>query len=159
LFLFKTLNDLPIFGPLIINLYVAQFLESLYYLVKGGVPLIDALEIVKESIANPYYESAIESIIEDVKKGKPLSESMTQFPNIFPSLVIEGMRTSEKTGQLAEVTLTIFNFYNETVENQVGNLGESLQPILIIVLGAGLGLLEASLLIPLLTLTKYVQTF
>jgi type IV pilus assembly protein PilC len=159
LFLFKTLNDLPIFGPLIINLYVAQFLESLYYLVKGGVPLIYALEIVKESIANPYYESAIESIIEDVKKGKPLSESMTQFPNIFPSLVIEGMRTSEKTGQLAEVTLTIFNFYNETVENQVGNLGESLQPILIIVLGAGLGLLEASLLIPLLTLTKYVQTF
>ena len=157
--LFQMVNNLPIFGPLIKNSYASQFLESFYYLIRGGVPIIEALEIVKSSIANPFYESALESIIEDVKKGKPLSESMSQFPELFPTLIIEGMRTSEKTGQLAEITNTIFNFYNETVENQVANLAEALQPILIIILGAGLGLLEASLLIPLLTLTKYVQTF
>jgi len=157
--LFKTVNNLPIFGPLIKNLYTGQFLESFYYLIKGGVPITEALEIVKTSIAHPLYESAIEAMIEDVKKGKPLSESMSQFPELFSSLIIEGMKTAEKTGQLGEITLTIFNFYNETIENQMANLGESLQPILIIVLGAGLGLLEASLLIPLLTLTKYVQTF
>jgi type II secretory pathway component PulF len=69
------------------------------------------------------------------------------------------MKTSEKTGQLSEITLTIFNFYNETVENQFGNLGEALQPVLIVFLGLGLSLLEASLLIPLLQLTKYVQNF
>jgi type IV pilus assembly protein PilC len=108
---------------------------------------------------NPFYESALEIIIEDVKKGKPLSESMSQFPKIFPSLIIEGMKTAERTGQLAEITLTIFNFYNETVENQTATLGEALQPFLIVILGIALGLLEASLLIPLLTLTKYVQTF
>jgi len=159
LVLFEIVYNLPIFGPLIKNLYSAQFLESFYYLIKGGVPIVEALEIVKTSIAHPFYESALEMIIENVKKGKPLSESMSQFPEIFPSLIIEGMKTSEKTGQLAEITSTIFNFYNETVENQVANLGEALQPILIIILGAGLGLLEASLLIPLLTLTKYVQTF
>jgi type IV pilus assembly protein PilC len=159
LVLFRFVHNLPIFGPLVKNLYVSQFLESLHYLIKGGVPIVEALKIIKSSIAHPLYESALETIIEDVKKGKPLSESMSQFPEIFSSLIIEGMKTSEKTGQLAEITFTIFNFYNETVENQVAGLGEALQPILIILLGAGLGLLEASLLIPLLTLTKYVQTF
>jgi hypothetical protein len=84
---------------------------------------------------------------------------LSQFPKIFPSLIIEGMKTAERTGQLAEITLTIFNFYNETVENQTATLGEALQPFLIVILGIALGLLEASLLIPLLTLTKYVQTF
>jgi type IV pilus assembly protein PilC len=159
LFLFKIVHNLPVFGPLVKNLYASQFLESFYYLIKGGVPIIEALEIVKSSIAHPFYESALETIIEEVKKGKPLSESMSQFPEIFPSLIIEGMRTAEKTGQLSEITFTIFNFYNETVESQAANLSEALQPILIILLGAGLGLLEASLLIPLLNLTKYVQTF
>jgi type IV pilus assembly protein PilC len=159
LVLFNIVNNLPIFGPLLKNLYSAQFLESLYYLIRGGVPIVEALEIIKSSIAHPIYESALEAIIEEVKKGKPLSESMIQFPEIFPNLIIEGMKTAEKTGQLAEITLTIFNFYNETVENQVATLGEALQPVLIIIMGAGLGLLEASLLIPLLNLTKYVQSF
>jgi type IV pilus assembly protein PilC len=159
LVLFNVVNNLPVFGPLLKNLYSAQFLESLYYLMRGGVPIVEALEIIKSSIAHPIYESALEFIIEEVKKGKPLSESMSQFPEIFSNLIIEGMKTAEKTGQLAEITLTIFNFYNETVENQVATLGEALQPVLIIIMGAGLGLLEASLLIPLLNLTKYVQSF
>jgi len=159
LVLFGIVNSLPIFGPLVKNIYSAQFLESLYYLVKGGVPIVEALEIIKSSIAHPLYESALEYIIEDVKKGRPLSESLAQFPELFQSLIIEGMKTSEKTGQLTEITLTIFNYYNETIENQVANFSEAIQPILIILLGTGLGLLEASLLIPLLQLTKYVQNF
>jgi type IV pilus assembly protein PilC len=158
-YLYKFIDSLPIFGNIIKNLYSAQFLESLHYLLKGGVPIIEALEIIKDNIGHPHYELALEKIIDDVKKGKPLSESMSQFPQIFSSLVIEGMRTAEKTGQLGEITYTIFNFYNETIENQIGTLTETLQPVLIIILGIGLGLLEASLFIPLLTLTKYVQTF
>ncbi len=156
---FNLVNEIPVFGELIKNIYLSQFLESLYYLIRGGVPILEALEIIKSSIAHPFYESALEFIIEDVKRGKPLSEALSQFPDLFPSLVIEGMKTAEKTGQLSEITLTIYGFYNETIENQIGNISESFQPILIVALGAGLGLLEASLLIPLLSLTKYVQNF
>lgn len=157
--LFKAVSDLPIFGNIIKNLYSAQFLESLHYLIKGGVPVLEALEIIKSSIANPVYENALDSVINDVKKGQPLSQGLSKFPELFPSLIVDAIKTSEKTGQLAEVTKTVYDFYNETVENQVANLGEALQPFLIIIMGAGLGLLEASLLIPLLNLTKYVQNF
>ncbi len=157
--LFKLVNGLPIFGSLIKNMYIFQFLDSLYYLQKGGVPIVEALEIVKSSIAHPFYESALVSIIEEVKKGRPLSEALSQFPHLFPTIVIEGMKTAEKTGQMGEISLTLAGFYNEAIENQLANIGEALQPILIVLIGGGLGLLEASLLIPLLQLTKYVQTF
>ncbi len=156
---FNFVNFLPILGPLFKNIYTAQFLESLYYLIRGGVPLVQALDIIKNSIAHPAYENALGFMIEEVKKGRPLSGAMEDFPDIFPRIVIEGMKTAEKTGQLTEITFTIFSFYNETIETQFASLGEALQPILILILGGGLGFLEASLLIPLLNLTKYIQNF
>jgi len=156
---FEFINYVPILNSLFKNIYTAQFLESLFYLTKGGVPLVEALDIIKQSIAHPAYEYALEYMIEEVKKGKPLSESMEEFPEIFPVIIIQAVRTAEKTGQMSEITFTLLEFYSETVETQFASLGEALQPFLILILGGGLGLLEASLLIPLLNLTKYIQNF
>jgi type IV pilus assembly protein PilC len=156
---FEFINYVPVLSPLFKNIYTAQFLESLFYLTKGGVPLIEALAIIRDSIAHPAYEYALEYMIEEVKKGKPLSGAMEEFPELFPAIIIQAMRTAEKTGQMAEITYTLLEFYSETVETQFANLGEALQPFLILILGGGLGLLEASLLIPLLNLTKYIQNF
>jgi type IV pilus assembly protein PilC len=156
---FEFINYVPVLSPLFKNIYTAQFLESLFYLTKGGVPLIEALAIIRDSIAHPAYEYALEYMIEEVKKGKPLSGAMEEFPELFPVIIIQAMRTAEKTGQMAEITYTLLEFYSERVENQFANLGEALQPFLILILGGGLGLLEASLLIPLLNLTKYIQNF
>jgi type IV pilus assembly protein PilC len=156
---FEFINYVPFLSPLFKNIYTAQFLESLFYLTKGGVPLVEALAIIRDSIAHPAYEYALEYMIEEVKKGKPLSVAMEEFPELFPAIIIQAMRTAEKTGQMAEITYTLLEFYSETVETQFANLGEALQPFLILILGGGLGLLEASLLIPLLNLTKYIQNF
>ncbi|MFZ8806442.1 MAG: type II secretion system F family protein [Minisyncoccia bacterium] len=156
---FEFINYVPVLSPLFKNIYTAQFLESLFYLTKGGVPLVEALAIIRDSIAHPAYEYALEYMIEEVKKGKPLSGAMEEFSELFPAIIIQAMRTAEKTGQMAEITYTLLEFYSETVENQFANLGEALQPFLILILGGGLGLLEASLLIPLLNLTKYIQNF
>ncbi|MDT7868467.1 MAG: type II secretion system F family protein [Candidatus Pacebacteria bacterium] len=156
---FEFINYVPFLSPLFKNIYTAQFLESLFYLTKGGVPLVEALAIIRDSIAHPAYEYALEYMIEEVKKGKPLSGAMEEFPELFPAIIIQAMRTAEKTGQMAEITYTLLEFYSETVETQFANLGEALQPFLILILGGGLGLLEASLLIPLLNLTKYIQNF
>ena len=156
---FEFINYVPVLSPLFKNIYTAQFLESLFYLTKGGVPLVEALAIIRDSIAHPAYEYALEYMIEEVKKGKPLSGAMEEFSELFPAIIIQAMRTAEKTGQMAEITYTLLEFYSETVETQFANLGEALQPFLILILGGGLGLLEASLLIPLLNLTKYIQNF
>ena len=157
--LFKFVSNVPIISNLVKNIYLTQFLESFYYLIRGGVPIVEALDIIKTSINHPLYETSLDYIIDSVKRGNSLNQSLAQFPELFPSLVIEAMKTAEKTGQSVEIVLTIFNFYNETVDQQTANLNEILQPILIIILGVSLGFLEASLLIPILNLTKQIQAF
>lgn len=156
---FSLISNLPIIGPVVQNIYAAQFLESIYYLSKGGVPIIEALTIIKTSIDHPLYEEAIDSVIEEVKRGRPLSSSLQKFPHLFPHIMVETLSIAEKTGQLVETSFTILQFYNQTIETQLTNMGEALQPILIFILGGGLGLLEASLLVPLMSLTKYIRTF
>ncbi len=158
-FFLNLVEEMPVFGPLLRNIYVSQFLESLQYLIRGGVPLVEALDIIKNTINHPAYESAINYTIEEIKKGKPLSELLSEFPNLFHPIVITAFKTAEKTGQLSYITFTILRYYDETIEAQINNLSEALQPILIIVLAFALGFLELSLLIPLLNLTKYVQNF
>jgi type II secretory pathway component PulF len=158
-FIFKIIENIPVISDLIRNIFVMQFLESFYYLLTGGVSIIESLEIIRDSIGHPLYESAIDQIIEDVRKGKTVGDSLEMFPNLFPKIVVESFKTSEKTGKTTEVAFTILKFFDETTQAQLGSIGEIIQPFLIILLGAGLGMLEASLLIPLLSLTKYVQNF
>jgi len=158
-FIFKILENTPIASTLVKNIFVMQFLESFYYLLSGGVSMIETLEIIRDSIGHPLYESAIDEIIENVRKGKTVGESLEMFPNLFPKVVIESFKTSEKTGKTGEVIFTILKFFDETTQAQLSSIGEVIQPFLIILLGTGLGILEASLLLPLLSLTRYVQSF
>jgi type IV pilus assembly protein PilC len=157
--IFNFVGNAPVFGSLIRNIYVGQFLESLHYLLRGGVSILESLEIVKNVINHPLYEKALDYIIEEAKKGRPLSSSIAEFPDLFPSIVVEAFKVAEKTGQLTEVSRTILDYYNETINAQLNNLSEAIQPFLIIILAGGLGALEISLLVPLLNLTKYVQNF
>lgn len=157
--IFKIVEGIPILGDLVKASYTSQFLESIYHLMKGGVQVVESLEITKSSIGHPIYELALDSIIADVKRGSSLSESMTKFPHVFDNIVIEAFKTGEKTGRLTDVLLTVSNLYLETTENIISTLNELLQPILVVILGIAIGILEAILFIPILNLTKYIQTF
>lgn len=157
--IFKIVEGIPILGDLVKASYTSQFLESIYHLMKGGVQVVESLEITKSSIGHPIYELALDSIIADVKRGSSLSESMTKFPHVFDNIVIEAFKTGEKTGRLTDVLLTVSNLYLETTENVISTLNELLQPILVVILGIAIGILEAILFIPILNLTKYIQTF
>lgn len=157
--IFKIAEGIPILGDLVKASYTSQFLESIYHLMKGGVQVVESLEITKSSIGHPIYELALDSIIADVKRGSSLSESMAKFPHVFDNIVVEAFKTGEKTGRLADVLLTISNLYLETTENVISTLNELLQPILVVILGIAIGILEAILFVPILNLTKYIQTF
>ncbi len=151
-------GKLPVIGPLIKNAQLGQFLESLYYLTAGGVSLTESFAIISESADNPIYRKVSYELGELIKKGNDLSFSLKNFPDVFPSIVIQAVATGEKSGQLKEMLEAMIKYYREDVENRSLTLGESLQPILIIFLGAGLAALELSLLLPLLNLTKSVQS-
>jgi len=159
LVLYNLLVDLPVFGILLKEIQILNFLESLSYLIKGGLPISESLKIVGESITNPYYKSAILFIAEETEKGKPISLSISNFPDLFPGLVQQAFATGERTGNLYNSLITIIDYYTADIENRTNNLAEAIQPLMVIILAVGLVFVEMSLLLPISQLAKSLSTY
>jgi type IV pilus assembly protein PilC len=159
LVLYNLLVGLPVFGILLKEIQILNFLESLSYLIKGGLPISESLKIVGESITNPYYKSAILFIAEETEKGKPISLSISNFPDLFPNFVQQAFATGEKTGNLYNSLTSIIDFYTADIENRTNNLAEAIQPLMVIILAVGLVFVEMSLLLPISQLAKSLTTY
>jgi type II secretory pathway component PulF len=157
-FLFDLVNRLPVFGTLLREIYLSRFLEGLSFLIQGGLPIGETLEILAESIDHPLYTEAISAVADDTKRGMNVYESLARFPQLFPSLVITAVQTGEKTAELKEVLDTMRLYFYEDINTKTQTLGETIQPLMILILAGGLAFLELSLLVPLLKLTSVMQT-
>jgi type IV pilus assembly protein PilC len=159
LFLYNFLANMPVFGVLLKEIQILNILESISYLIKGGLPISESLKIVGESITNPYYKSAILFIAEETEKGKPISLSISNFPDLFSGLVQQAFATGERTGNLYNSLITIIDYYTADVENRTNNLAEAIQPLMVIILAVGLVFVEMSLLLPISQLARSLTTY
>lgn len=157
-FLFDLVNHLPVFGSLLREIYLARFAEGLSFLIRGGLPVGETLEILAESIDHPLYAEAVSVVADETKRGRNVYESLTLFPDLFPPLIITAVQTGEKTGELKEVLDTMKLYFYEDIARRTDTLGEVIQPFMILILASGLAFLELSLLVPLLKLTSALQT-
>jgi type IV pilus assembly protein PilC len=159
LLLYNFLANMPVFGVLLKEIQILNILESISYLIKGGLPISESLKIVGESITNPYYKSAVLFIAEETEKGKPISLSISNFPDLFPGLVQQAFATGERTGNLYNSLITIIDYYTADVENRTNNLAEAIQPLMVIILAVGLVFVEMSLLLPISQLARSLTTY
>jgi type IV pilus assembly protein PilC len=159
LLLYNFLANMPVFGVLLKEIQILNILESISYLIKGGLPISESLKIVGESITNPYYKSAILFIAEETEKGKPISLSISNFPDLFPGLVQQAFATGERTGNLYNSLITIIDYYSADIENRTNNLAEAVQPLMVIILAVGLVFVEMSLLLPISQLARSLTTY
>ena len=155
--LYNFLANIPVIGPMLKEVYILRFIEYFGFLLEGGVPIPESLEIVGESMDNPYYKNAILFISEETKKGKSISDTIQGFPDLFPPLVIQTISTGEKTGQLKSILNSTRDYYINELEIRTGTISELIQPIIIVVMAIGLVLLELSLLLPIMSLTRAVK--
>ena len=155
--LYNFLANIPVIGPMLKEVYILRFIEYFGFLLEGGVPIPESLEIVGESMDNPYYKNAILFISEETKKGKSISDTIQGFPDLFPPLVIQTISTGEKTGQLKSMVNSARDYYIHELEIKTGTISELIQPIIIVVMAIGLVLLELSLLLPIMSLTRAVR--
>lgn len=144
----------PVLGDLFTKLYVARFSESASVLIKGGVPIAQSLEISGHTIGSFPYRDAIHEIAESVREGKLLSQAIDEMPEFFPPLVGQMVAVGESTGKLDELLSRISSFYTREVDGIVDNLVELIQPLLMVVVGVGVGVLFASVLLPIYNLVK-----
>ncbi len=143
---------IPLIGSLIRQTNIVQFTRSLGLLVQSGVPIVDSLTIVRDSVGSILFKDSVSTFIEDVKHGYPLSQSITQDKN-FPPLVSSMVVIGEETGTIYERLNSISEYYEGEVDKVVKNLSTAIEPLIMIVLGIMVGLLIVSVILPIYQLT------
>lgn len=147
---------IPGIATLLKQLHVARFSESLSVLLKGAVPVAQAVEITGQTVGSAAYRDLLQETAGDIRRGELLSQSLGKHPEFFPPFVGQMVAVGEKTGQLEEMLGRVSAFYTQEVSVMVNNLVELIQPILMVVIGVLVGGLFASILIPIYNL---IQTF
>jgi len=142
----------PIFKSLTRKINSARFARTMSSLVDGGVPMLEGIEITRDTLGNMYYRDSLDSIHKDVKSGKSLFESMQKFENIYPGLIVQMVRVGEETGALGGVLKRIAEFYEEEVDNATKNLSTIIEPILMLVIGLAVGIFAVSMIQPMYSL-------
>jgi type IV pilus assembly protein PilC len=135
-------------GPLFMKLYMARFARTATTLVSSGVPLIQMLEIVAESINNIHIERSMHIAIEKVKGGKALSDAIEGDPNFLP-LVPSMLRIGEQSGSLEAMLEKTAGYYEKEVDDQIKTISTIIEPVMMVALGVVAFILVAAVLLPI----------
>jgi type IV pilus assembly protein PilC len=144
---------LPIVKVIILKVAIARFSRTFASLMGAGVSVLDALEVTGAALGNKVIEKELKDAANAVQNGKPLSEPISQSPH-FPPIVAQMLLVGEETGQIDTVLTKIADFYEEEVTVLIDGLASIIEPIMIIFLGAGVGLIAASVMGPIANLSK-----
>lgn len=145
---------LPVVGRILRQSYVARFAEATSVLIKGGIPIAQALEISGHTTASASYRDALHEVAESIRRGELFSQALETNESYFPPLVSQMVAIGENTGRLSEMLSRISQFYTREVDNLVSSLVELIQPALMVLIGALVGLLFASILLPIYNLVQ-----
>ena len=144
---------LPIIGDIFQKIYLARFTRNLSTLVIGGIPIIKSLEIVSDIVNNVVYRDIILGAVRDISNGKSISEGLSGHKE-FPSIVTQMVRVGEQTAQLDDILAKIAVFYEKEVDTKVSTLTALMEPLIMIILGVGVGVLVAGVLMPIYNLAS-----
>ncbi len=146
---------IPIVKTVILKIAIARFSRTFASLMGAGVSVLDALEVTGAALGNKVIEKELKEAAQQVKNGKPLSEPISHSPH-FPPIVAQMLLVGEETGQIDTVLTKIADFYEEEVSVLIDGLAAIIEPIMIIFLGAGVGLIAASVMGPIANLSKNI---
>ena len=149
------LLKIPGFGNMFKKFYISRFAENFSLLIESGVPITSALKISGDVVGNNVYREVIHGSVDEVKIGGSIAYTFENSEQV-PSMVSKMIRIGEKTGKLDKVLKDLSNFYTKEVNIAVDGLTTIIEPILIFVLGAGVGLLVAAILLPIYQMTEFV---
>lgn len=142
------LLKIPVIGTLARNIYVTRFAENLGTLLDGGIPVVQALGIVSDVIGNQVFQKIVLQAADEVRTGGTMSTVLLRSSDI-PPIVSQMIRIGEETGSLVGVLQSTAKFYNQEVETATKSLTTLIEPILIVLLGIGVGIMVVGVLLPI----------
>jgi len=135
---------------------ISRFSRTLSVLLSSGVPLLQALDIVKNIFNNRVLERAIEGVREEVAEGSSIAEPLRR-TNLFPPMVVQMVSTGEQSGELEEMLLKISEAYDAETEAKVAGLTSLLGPVVIMIMGGLVFFIMISILIPIFQMNQLIH--
>ncbi len=136
---------------------LARFSRTLGMLLKSGLRIDEALEIMKQTLENFYYKSAMHELGIRVTKGSTLHEILNQYPILFPSVLVHMVRVGEESGKLEDTLLYLGEYYEAEVDSSTKTLSTVIEPALLIFIGLAVGFLALSIITPIYSITGGVR--
>jgi len=143
--------SIPYVGDLYKKLYLARIADNFSTMLLSGVSVIEAIEITGSVVGNAAYEAVLVEVGKDVKGGSSISDALSKHSEI-PGIMVAMTKVGEETGELGKILTTLAKFYNREVTNAVDTLVGLIEPIMIVMLGLGVGVLLAAVLLPIYNL-------
>jgi len=143
--------SVPYVGDLYQKLYLARIADNLSTMLLAGVSVVEGIRITSKVVENAAYEAILEDVEENIRSGSTISDSLGRHPEI-PGIMVAMTRVGEETGELGKILTTLAKFYNREVSNAVDTLVGLIEPIMIVLLGLGVGTLLAAVLLPIYNL-------
>lgn len=150
------LLKLPIIAPILRKINLAKFSRTFSSLIKTDIPVVQSFQITASTLGNSHYRSAIEDAAEKVKKGVQMATILGEHTKLFPPLVVQMVSVGEETGTTDTILEELANFFEDDVDRTMSNLTTILEPLLILILGAGVGGLAVSIIMPIYSLTQAI---
>jgi type IV pilus assembly protein PilC len=147
---------LPVFGVIAHKICLARFSRTLASLIRSGVPILEVLQIVSQTVGNVVMEKAVKTASVDIERGETISSSLSKHP-IFPSMIIRMVTAGEQTGKIDNMLERIADFLDEEIETTLAGLTALIEPILIVFLGVVVGGMVICMFLPIFKLPEIVN--
>lgn len=147
---------LPIFGPIAHKICLARFTRTLASLIRSGVPILEVLQIVSQTVGNTLMEKAIKTAASDIERGEGISAALGKH-TVFPSMIIRMLSAGEQTGNIDTMLERVANFLDEEIEATLSGLMSLIEPLLIVFLGVVIGGMVICMFLPIFNLANIVN--
>jgi type IV pilus assembly protein PilC len=147
---------LPAVGVIVKKLAVARFARTFASLLGAGVSVLEALRVSGGAIGNMAYKEILDEAANQVKNGKQLSAVLSE-SNLFPQIVPQMLAVGEETGQTDTILIKVAEFYEEEVDTLIGSISSLIEPVMIVVMGSMVGLIAASVMGPISSLSQNIK--
>jgi len=147
---------MPIVKKIAVKINLADISRTLGSLLATDLPIVASLKLSAEVVKNVHYRASLESMAEQVEKGRKISEEMLKFEKLYPPVVEQMVAVGEETGEISKILKDLAEFYEEDVSQTMDSLPSLIEPILILTLGAAVGGMAVAIILPMYSLTQAV---
>ncbi len=146
----------PVLGTIVKKVNLARFSRMLSSMMKTDIPIVDSMNITGRTLGNYFYKKAMIEAGEKIKKGVSINKALREYPLLFSPLIIQMITVGESTGSIDNILSELAEFYEEDVDQTMRNLPSIIEPILMLILGAGVAGMALAVLMPMYSLTQSI---